>query len=191
MTTWPTSAKIQSRAIQVIAHSRGATSVSGFLEYETGRGSRIAARVSVAPLKSQDAFAFRAFLHSLRGKGSFSFPVPTAKASGAPISASTLAASVSANASTVTVACPHTYFTVGGFITIGAQTVRVVAASDSGGNALLDIRPRLRAAAASGDAVSFGATVYASMRLSGEVPQVPIVGGGRSTGLEIELEEAY
>lgn len=209
MRVWPTAAKIQQRAVQVVAHSRGVTPSAGFLEYEPGRGARIVARMSVVPMARQTAFAFRAFIHSLRGRGSFLFPLAKGKASASETSvytdgtrfsdgtpyadstSTTLASAASADAGSLTVAGTYTGFSVGGFVRIGSQVVRIVAAADAGGGSTtLSIRPRLRSAAAAGATLEFD-NVLCELRLAGPVPQVPIVNGNRSAGIDIDLEEAY
>lgn len=209
MSAWPNFAKPRQRTVQVVAHSRGVTPAAGFLEYELGRGARIVARVSVVPMVRQTAFAFRAWVHSLRGRGAFLFPLAKAGAADststiytdgtrfsdatpyADLTITTLSAGAAEGASALTVTGAHTAFVVGGFVRVAGQTVRVVSVADAGGgSATLGIRPRLRAAASAGATVEFD-NVYCEMRLSGPVPQVPIVLGNHSAGFDVDLEEAY
>jgi hypothetical protein len=209
MTAWPSIAKIQQKVLQVVAHSRGVTPSAGFLQYEAGAGARWLAKLSVAPMTATDAFAFRAWLHSLRGRKPFLLAAPKAKAAASVTTAytdsteftdgtgfidSTDTAAVSAVAfggSTIVVAGATTDYTVGGCLSIGGQLVRVVSVTDAGsGNVTLEFRPRLRAAVAAGAAVRFDG-VYGEFRLSGATPAVPLVLGGRCQAIDVTLEESY
>ena len=128
MSAWPNFAKLRQRTVQVVAHSRGVTPAAGFLEYELGRGARIVARVSVVPMVRQTAFAFRAWVHSLRGRGAFLFPLAKAGAADststiytdgtrfsdatpyADLTITTLSAGAAEGASALTVTGAHTAF---------------------------------------------------------------------------------
>lgn len=208
MQLWPTFLKARQRMIQVVAHSRGAVSAAGFLKYEKGRGARIVAQVSVVPMTAQNAFAFRAFLHSLRGKGAFLFPFARGVTAAAATSvysdatqfsdgatyidatATTLASAAAEAAETLTVVGAYTGFSVGGFVKVADQILRVVSAADAGGgNTTLGIRPALRSAAASGTTVELD-NLYGEMRLV-STPQVPIQRGRYSPSIDVELEENY
>lgn len=71
---WPSTAKIAGFSLTVEAHSRGGGRQGVF---DKGAGARWHGSLSVTAAAPADGFAFRAFLHSLRGRaGSFLLRLP-------------------------------------------------------------------------------------------------------------------
>lgn len=107
-------------------------------------------------------------------------------------STATLGAAASADAATVTLAAPSytprliagNWLAIGDLTTTG-QLVQIVSVSGLD----VTIRPRLRNAQAFGAAVTYG-PVTGLFRLVGKTPKVPLI-PGRSSGLSVEIEEAY
>jgi hypothetical protein len=209
---WPAAARIVDGTPAVRAHSRGVVGRAGLAVFDRAPGARLEYDLTIAPMRSDDALAFRALLHSLRGNGVVNVPAPTRPGfRSAPLTASaargaeTLAVSTSAPfaagdlvqlataTGAVTAHTDATLFTDATGYTddppaVGAsiQTVRVVAAASN----TLTIRPRLRASAPSGTFV-VGHGVVVPMRLApGRVPSVPLV-NGRSMPVTLSLQEAY
>lgn len=203
---FPTFAKIRSGEPTVEAHSRGDQGAGGHYAFAIGGGARVVWNMSIAAMCTPDALEFRAFLHSLRGTGgTFGLKVPgspvtsgtvgaqslivytdgTTHTDGQPYSDSVVSGAALKGSDSVTVTAPLASLKAGEFALIGSQLVRVV--SVSGNN--IFIRPRLRADAPAGTAVSFGAVV-GTFRLSKSAPPVPLV-VGRSLELTLEIEEAY
>jgi hypothetical protein len=187
---WPIAAKVSEWSLTIEAHSRGGEGRGGHYAYERGAGARWRGSLEVLPMATADACAFRAFLHSLRGKsGTFLWAIPAASAA----ISGTLTASASAGAETITVSsavsgavqCGPGAFLVVGDLTTTGQLVRVTGKAGS----VLTIRPRLRAAYASGAAVSVG-RVRGRFRLDQETPAVPLT-GHRSHAVELDIAEAY
>lgn len=77
---WPTDdAKVGKYTLTVKAHSRGLTGKGGEYAYERGPGAHFEGNLEVVPMPTESALVFRAFLHSLRGRGGtflFRIPVP-------------------------------------------------------------------------------------------------------------------
>lgn len=74
---WPTAAHFTLNTLDQMAHSRGGASAGGDYSFERGPGARWQGALEVPPMANTDAFAFRAFLHSLRGRaGTFLLPIP-------------------------------------------------------------------------------------------------------------------
>lgn len=196
---WPAAAKITAQAFAIEAHSRGAVLPSGIGGFEIATGARFTGQVSVAPMLPNDAFAFRAFLHSLRGRGgSFMLPIgawlEATRTGGAPTTSS-LASASSAGSDTVSIAlATGVTLNAGNLIVVGdpafsGQVVRVVSVS-VGATISATVRPRLRVAFGSGALVRF-AGMTARCRLVGNPPAVAIAAGGRSLPLQIDIEEDY
>jgi len=233
--TWPVAAKIKEWTFSILAHSRGDTGASGHFAFDRGGGARWTGRISIPPMQSSDAVAFRAFLHALRGRsGTFGFTMPrrprvdscravriagygdyddysifsdatsfdggnvlftdcTKFSDGTRFADSwtdvfvlsgTLTSAAAAGASTVSVSTA-TEMQVGDFMVIAGQLLRVVSVS----GLTAGIRPRLRAAAASGAAFSAG-NVSAEFRLTLDAPIVPLI-VQRSLDVSLDIEEAY
>lgn len=187
-----TAATIAQRNFSIEAHSRGAEQPGGGQLYAIGGGARWTGDVTVNPMLAADAFKFRAFLHSLRGKsGSFMLPVDP----GAALD-SVLTATAAAGDDELTAEKPAGYTpVVGGWIFVGTagaggQLFRIVAIADAGDDYTITVRPRARAAFAVDDAVRWRG-VTAPFRLVGATPEVAIIRGGYSTPLQLDIEEAY
>ena len=214
---WPAAAKWTGSLPTIEAHSRGGYGTFGHYAYGIGGGARVTWSIDVVPMCTSDALKFRAFLHSLRGPaGSFLMRMPTPRLASAdtlgPLGYSddTLhsddtpfsddvadwaaveqvgTANVAAAAGATSLTVIEFTAEVGAWMTVvtaaGTQLVRVV--SEAGG--AVGIRPALRAAVASGAAVTHG-PVYAAFRLIGNAPAVPLI-LQRSQGFTIDCEEVY
>jgi hypothetical protein len=68
----------------------------------------------------------------------------------------------------------------------GTQLLRITSIA----GATVDVRPRLRRDFAAGAQFAFG-RVTAEFRLTGAAPVVPLLVGGRSAEVQVEIEEAY
>lgn len=183
--TWPAAAKLSRWAFTVSAHSRGLSGAGGHYRFERGGGARWTGNVQIAPMVTADALAFRAFLHSLRGRsGTFYFTLPGRMS---PIS-TTLSASALADAATVQVSSASN-IGLGDYMTVysigGTQLVRVTSKSGT----TLGIRPRLRAAASNGAAVEAG-SVTSVFRLAADAPNVACL-QQRCREITLDIEEAY
>lgn len=66
---WPRTAKIRNWGMTVTAHNRGAANSGGHYAFARGSGARWMGSLEVVPSRPADGQAFRAFLHSLRGRG--------------------------------------------------------------------------------------------------------------------------
>ena len=215
--TWPAAAKIRDWSLGIVAHSRGDTGAGGHYEFERGPGAKWSGTISVPPMTTANALAFRAFLHSLRGRsGTFYLTMPS----------HAIAADTCTNRSSgltrftdctrfsdgtqFSDAWTATAFSLSGTLTssadAGATSVKLskigaLAAGDTlliGGQLLrvisisgfdVTVRPRLRSAVTGGTAFSAGA-VAGLFRLTTDAPIVPLV-NGRSLDVTLEIEEAY
>lgn len=214
---WPSVAKIAEHKLDIAPHYRGGESRYGHTSFEIGSGAHFAGVLSVVPMRSADALTFRAFLHSLRGQagtfglalyyvggalvpaspGGVSLPLTgvsgysdtteysdgTEYADGT-ITETTLSALAAADAATVSVTSASG-IAVGRIISINGQLCRVVSVDGT----TVGIRPRLRAAAASGALVTFNGAV-GLFRLDDETPAVPLI-VGRSLPVQLKIREAY
>ena len=189
--TWPAAAKYSGPELAIVAHSRGGQGRGGHYAFVRGKGAAWAGRLGVVSLGLADAFAFRAFLHSLRGRsGSFYLNMP-AESSTPAVGA--LSATASAGASTLAVTsaiwgsalCKAGAFLTVGDVSAGGQLLRIVEVSGSN----LTVRPHLRAAQASGAAVVLG-RCSGLFRLDQETPIVPLI-VGRSLPVEVRIAEVY
>lgn len=219
-TTWPTFAKIVRRALYVQAHSRGADVPSGLLAFAAGSGARVVGTFDVARLCARDAFRFRAFLHSLRGRANaFTYGITndgavSSAAGGEPSiytdgtrftdtatftdttvaltgTSAPLASAADAGASEIVIAeYVNVEIAPGHFVYVGAFGSGQLCRVVSVTGGVIGIRPRLRAAADVSTPVHL-TNIEAHLRLSGETPQVPIVPGGYSEGVTVPVEEAY
>lgn len=130
---WPASAHIVDGTPIVNAHTRGAEGSGGHYAFERAPGARIDWSLSVAPMATADALAFRAFLHSLRGADTIRIPAPARRDGAAAFSAEySLALAVSAMADTMTLT-PGEQLHVGDFVRVStvAAAVDVPAFSDT------------------------------------------------------------
>jgi hypothetical protein len=196
---WPSAAKIVSQQFAIEAHSRGAVLPSGIEGFERAPGARFTGQISVAPLSLANAFAFRAFLHSLRGRGgSFLLPLGSwleATRTGGAAETSTLAAAGSAGSETLSITLSSgVTLAAGRMIYVGnpattGQLFRVIDAT-VGATIVVTVRPRVRITLASGATVRWANTT-APVRLTGSTPAVPITIGQRSMPVSLDIEEAY
>ncbi len=217
--TWPAAAKIREWTVGIVAHSRGDTGAGGHYEFERAPGAKWAGSISVPPMAASDAVAFRAFLHSLRGRsGSFYFTVPSRFSGLGACPTRPGGKAVFYDCTKFSDGTPFsdTYTGTGGSGTIAGTTTANVAAgaavipvNDPTGLQVGDIivvnsqllritgisgsdltvRPRVRSAISSGATWVVG-TVSALFRLASDAPVVPIV-NGRSLELSLDIEEAY
>lgn len=209
---WPDFVKVADWQLTVVAHSRGGEGQSGHYNYARGPGARLIGSVSVVPMATADALEFRAFLHSLRGRGGTFLMRPPYKpgnrraiyTDGKKYDDGTvytdtvvaeegaLAADAAADAATINVGTlsGSTFMAPGRFLRVGplgsgGQLVRVVSLA---GN-IATIRPRLRNAYPTGTVICVGRPL-AEFRINGEVPAVPLR-FGRSLDMQIAIREAY
>lgn len=204
----PAFVKFRDKTLGVAAHTRGLAEPGAAPRLTTGRGARWVGSLDIVPLVRAEAFALRAWLHRMRGQaGSFllqlSEPIvgdltrytDTTTFSdgttfddneGATFLISDVAAGASVIVSTVAVE-------IGTIVEIGDgsgfQTVRIVGSSGSAPAVNLTVKPAIRRAMTGATITTAG--VRLPLRLAGEAPAVPIVPGGRSAGVRIDIEEAY
>lgn len=185
---WPTFARPRHWHLAVVAHSRGRPGAA-HSPFERAPGARWAGTVSLPPLALDEALNLRGFLHLLRGRaGTFFLPLPE------PDTASgTLGAAVSAGADTLTLAGFTAAFAAAGrWLLVGtypaAQLLQIVTSAPAGANFTLTVRPRLRAAYASGTAASIG-RVSGLFRLARGTPPLPLR-VSHADPLDIDIEEA-
>ncbi len=180
--TWPAAARIADWSLAITAHSRGDTGAGGHYEFERAPGASWAGSFTVPPMSTANALAFRAFLHSLRGRsGTFSIAVPDRATA---TTARTTATSAAAGATSLTLV-DASGLQRGDNLLLAGQLFRIGAVSGGA----VTVRPRLRAAIAGGTAGTSG-PVVAAFRLAGDPPAVQLI-NGRSAAVQVEIEEAY
>jgi hypothetical protein len=220
MKVWPAFARIFDQSFGILAHTLGATQAAGTFQQAVSVGSRWLGSISITRMTAQDALRFRAFLHSLRGRAEafglpFSNPgiiiaappsVPTRYSDDTTYTDGTAFADNLPNVGTTTTLfagagigseiieiapAGNLNIQVGAILYLGTSTdgqlVRVVAIAPG---ITLTIRPRLRRAYISGEAVALD-QFAAPVRLSGATPAMPIVPGGRSEAIVIAIEDDY
>lgn len=193
MATWPSTAKLSDWRITIDAHSIGGAGRGGDYAFEKGAGARWVASVDVAPMVSNDAMTFRAFLHSLRGPTTaFAFALPGAVRATSPATAVVDTSAVAAGATSMIIGAISDAARViaGEWVYVGTypsgQLLQIVSVT---GGTTLAFRPALRAGYSIGAAVTIG-NVTAAFRLRGQTPRVPLI-PGQSRTMKVELEEAY
>lgn len=191
MPTWPTSAKIREWAISPEAHSVGAAGRGGHYSYERSAGAKWGGSVEVAPMVSNDALTFRAFLHSLNGHNYFGLKLPGAVYAASPATALVATATAAGDTSLVIGTISDAARVIAGeWVYVGTypngQLLKIVSVS---GGTTLTVRPRIRAVHSIGAAVTIG-NVTAAFRLRGQVPRVPLI-PGQSRSFRVDIEEYY
>lgn len=185
---WPPAAKISTYSLNVRAHNAGGAGRGGHYAFTRQPGEQWVGSVTVPEMVTTDALVFRAFLHSLRGKGgSFLMPIP---GRALPFSG-TIAADAAVDAESITASSafaaavnPGDWVALGDVQSSG-QLLRITSKSGT----TLDVRPRIRNAIASGTAI-VGGTVYGRFRLDQDTPPLPLR-LGRSSEITIQIAEAY
>jgi hypothetical protein len=184
--TWPSFAKFVDGTPSIEAHSRGGEGISGHYAFARGTGAKWRWRFTVIPLATIQALQLRALLHSLRGpSGSVVMPMPSRTGTAIGTTTTASAASGAASLPLTSVAA----VAVGDFMTVAAASGTQVVRATRIAGLTVDVRPRLRAAVASGAAVQIGA-VTMLMRLKGQAPRIPLL-NGHSSPFQVELEEVY
>lgn len=204
----PDFVRFTSKTVGIEAHTRGLTEPGAAPVLSVGRGGRWVASFTTAAMTAADAFAFRAWLHRLRGQaGSFLLAISEAVTGGPAVytdatqfsdgttftdflDTSFAIPAVAAGATSVT---SPTAVAVGSIVEIydgtSSQVVRVVSTSGTAPTITIGVRPPLRAAMSSPALRPTGVSI--PLRLVGEAPSVPIVPGGRSVPVTLDCEEAY
>lgn len=208
---WPSAAKVAGFSLAIEAHSIGGANRGGHSFFGRGPGARWRGSFDVVQMPTETALQFRAFLHSLRGKGgTFLFALPSSGigrksmfSDGTEFTDSTafsdiwvggFSGELTADAakgddSIIVDSMSASIAVVGGYITLDdpstGQLLRVVAID----GATLKVRPRLRKAFLSGTAVAVGRPV-GKFRLDQDVPAVPL-NGQYSSALTVQVIEAF
>jgi hypothetical protein len=197
----PAALKWSKWSLELVGHTRGLVTTTGDGRAAEGQGARWRLSLDVVPMKTADALAVRAWLHSLRGRSGTCLihllpyiggPGGLASAGSGTLNATAAAASRTVVVSSVV----HGAFQEGrllyaGSATAGAgQLFRIVGVSSSGNIHTCTVEPAVRVAIASGQVAYGGSGMATRWRLAGDSPAIPMT-NLHSLPFTLELEEAY